>query len=103
MTPRDSEAAAGAAAFERWMVERALPLWAGRGRDADGAFYERLGPDGAPDLLAVRRVRVQFRQVYVYAAAHLLGVFPEGAEIAAQAFARLEGGEQFGKVVIHWA
>lgn len=89
MQRRPIEADAEALAFERWMVERALPLWAGAGRDAAGAFHERLTLDGAPDSAAIRRVRVQFRQIYVYAAADLLGLHPGGADIALAAFDRI--------------
>ncbi|MCI4663527.1 MAG: mannose-1-phosphate guanylyltransferase/mannose-6-phosphate isomerase [Neomegalonema sp.] len=76
-------------AFQRWMVEEALPLWASNGRDPSGFFYERLKLDGAPDREAVRRTRVQFRQIYVYSAAYLLGFCPEGADIAHAAFRKV--------------
>lgn len=72
--------------FETWTREQALPLWASVGRDPDGAFYERLTLQGAPDKNAVRRVRVQFRQIYVYSAAYLAGIAPDGLAIARRAF-----------------
>ncbi|MEM9724680.1 MAG: mannose-1-phosphate guanylyltransferase/mannose-6-phosphate isomerase [Pseudomonadota bacterium] len=76
--------------FQSWMVETALPLWATSGRDPSGFFYEQLTKDGAPDPTASRRTRVQFRQIYVFAAAYLLGFRPDGAEIAALAFERVK-------------
>ena len=72
--------------FQSWMVETALPLWATAGRDPSGFFYERLKMDGTPDREAIRRTRVQFRQIYVFSAAYLLGFRPDGADIALQAF-----------------
>jgi hypothetical protein len=58
----------------RTAVEKALPLWAGAGYDERrGGFQERLNPDGSPDLTAPRRLRVQVRQIYVYAHAAVLG------------------------------
>ena len=68
------------------MVETALPLWATAGRDPSGFFYERLHLDGSPDKEAIRRTRVQFRQIYVYSAAYLLGFRPDGADLARAAF-----------------
>ncbi|MEL6277378.1 MAG: mannose-1-phosphate guanylyltransferase/mannose-6-phosphate isomerase [Pseudomonadota bacterium] len=77
------------AEFDEWMRDRVLPLWSGVGRDANGAFYESLTLDGAPDVDAVRRVRVQFRQIYVYACAYTLGIAPDGLQIARTAFDRV--------------
>lgn len=72
--------------FQSWMVETALPLWATAGRDPSGYFYEQLKLDGSSDPQAVRRTRVQFRQIYVYSAAYLLGFRPDGADLARAAF-----------------
>lgn len=53
-----------------WLRDDALPLWHRLGWDAkSGGFVERLTADGLPDLEAPRRVRVQMRQIYVYASA----------------------------------
>ncbi|MEL6978423.1 MAG: AGE family epimerase/isomerase, partial [Pseudomonadota bacterium] len=76
-------------AFQDWMVETALPLWAGAGRDAAGGFHEQLTLHGAPDAAASRRVRVQFRQIMVFCAAHSLGLRADGAAIARRAFDRV--------------
>jgi mannose/cellobiose epimerase-like protein (N-acyl-D-glucosamine 2-epimerase family) len=71
----------------RWMKEIALPFWAEHGQDrASGAFHERLMPDGALDRHAIQRVRVQFRQIYVYAHAEVLGWHQGGAAIALTGF-----------------
>ncbi|MDX2233058.1 MAG: HAD-IIIA family hydrolase [Hyphomonadaceae bacterium] len=61
-----------AAAARAWLFDHAFPRWAGDGVDAAG-FVERIGVDGAPDRAAARRVRVQARQTYVFAAAGRLG------------------------------
>ncbi len=57
-----------------WLSGDALPLWAEKGVEPNGAFLEQLTTDGAPDPDAVRRIRVQARQVYVFAQATLLGL-----------------------------
>lgn len=63
--------------LKRWAIEKALPLWSTQGYDfARGGFQERLHLDGTPDLSAPRRLRVQTRQIYVYANAASLGWFP---------------------------
>lgn len=78
------------AELKDWMVSVALPFWATRGVDqATGAFQERLHPDGKPDLEAPKRLRVQARQIYVFAHAHALGWCPDGATVALRAFDRL--------------
>lgn len=62
--------------FCDWMRDAALPVWAEAGWDEQrGGFHERLNLDGTPDRAAVRRVRSQARQVYVYAHAHELNWF----------------------------
>lgn len=63
-----------AARARAWLFDDAFPLWAARGFDAAaGCFHERIGQDGAPHAGALRRVRVQARQTYVFAAAGRLG------------------------------
>lgn len=70
----------------RWLRQRALPLWASRGFDKQGnAFEEQLDFSGAPVTGCARRLVVQARQVSVYAASALAGVFPEGATFALRA------------------
>ena len=65
-----------AAQFSGWMRNAALPVWAKTGWDDQrGGFHERLNLDSTPDLDAVRRVRTQARQIYVYAHAHVLDWF----------------------------
>jgi mannose/cellobiose epimerase-like protein (N-acyl-D-glucosamine 2-epimerase family) len=77
-------------AIKARIVSQCLPLWADKGWDsATGSFIERLGADGAPDIAAPRRIRVQARQIYVYAKAAQLGWFPQGREIARKATAYL--------------
>ena len=74
----------------QWMKGTVLPYWATQGYDAAaGLFHERLFPEGGADTGAVRRVRVQARQIYVYAHAAVIGWYPEGAALALGAYDRL--------------
>lgn len=60
--------------FEHWMINSALPLWVSRGINPNNnSAYERLKPNGLPDLQSTSRSRVQARQVFVFAAAHRMG------------------------------
>lgn len=72
---------AGAARAKRWLVRDALPLWATAGVDPRGGFHERLAADGRADLTAPKRLRVQARQVFVYAFASRMGWF-DGVALA---------------------
>ena len=56
-----------------WLFDQALPLWAGRGVDAEGRFHEQLDFDARPVTGVPRRTRVQARQVYVFCEAADLG------------------------------
>ncbi|MBN1378269.1 MAG: AGE family epimerase/isomerase [Gammaproteobacteria bacterium] len=65
--------------FERWIRDQALPLWAGAGfNHTSGVSYERLLADGKPDLEVSNRVRVQARQIFVFAFAQYLGWYSDG-------------------------
>lgn len=77
--------AASAKRLRDWTISAALPLWAERGRDAQGGWYEHLHLDGRADVTAVRRHRVQARQIYVYAEADRIGWY-KGREIAEQTY-----------------
>lgn len=56
-----------------WLFDHALPLWWAHGADhVQGGFHEKLDEDGAP-VGRPLRVRVQARQVFVYARAGELG------------------------------
>jgi len=62
-----------AAAARAWLFDSALPLWAERGfDDATGLFAEKLDLTGQP-VAGSHRVRVQARQLYVFAEAGRLG------------------------------
>lgn len=65
--------AAHARAFDRWLRESALPLWASVGFDAGRGFEEALTPDGRAVADAPHRLRVQARQTWVFARAGRLG------------------------------
>ena len=63
----------GAAGLRTWLLDAALPLWRGRGVDAEaGVFEEALAQDGSP-LDRPLRLRVQARQAFVFASAGALG------------------------------
>lgn len=69
---QDKTAALGRLAA--WFRSEALPLWTARGYDRErGGFFEALDSDGAPVADALRRVRVQARQVYVFSNVARLG------------------------------
>jgi mannose-6-phosphate isomerase len=77
-----------AAHLRHWAIETALPLWSSGGFDRNrGGFQERLNPDGSPDLAAPRRLRVQARQIYVYAHAAALGWFPDARRVMLEGLA----------------
>jgi mannose/cellobiose epimerase-like protein (N-acyl-D-glucosamine 2-epimerase family) len=78
--------------YVSWLRDQALPFWLDDGRDpASGFFWERLDLAGRPDRAAALRVRVQARQIYVYAHAALARLAPRTAslEAASRALARL--------------
>ncbi len=88
--PAESRLSEISQGLQAWAVTQALPFWATWGRDAKaGHFHETLMPDGSPDLGANQRIRVQARQIYVYAHAFHLGWHDEGANLSLQAFDRL--------------
>ncbi len=64
----------GADRLKAWLTDQALPLWADRGVDGRGGFVEQLDLEGRPEPDAVRRIRVQARQIYTYAHAQTLGL-----------------------------
>jgi mannose-6-phosphate isomerase len=79
MSPRDG--------LVEWVRRDALPLWHNLGWDMRrGGFVERLDISGSADYDAPRRVRVQARQVYVYAHAAILGWYEPAASVAQHGF-----------------
>lgn len=73
------------AQLRKWAIEKALPYWASNAIDDHGGFYEDLTLSGDPNINAIRRVRVQARQIYVYALASDLGWY-DGQKIARNTF-----------------
>ena len=70
------------ATFRAWMLEKALPFWAFAGRDEPGfGFVEHLDLSARPAAVPYKRVRVQARQIYVFAHADILG-WPGGRDAA---------------------
>ncbi|WP_339740025.1 AGE family epimerase/isomerase [uncultured Maricaulis sp.] len=64
----------GVGRFAQWGLETALPFWAEHGwDDVHGGFAESLALDGSSISGDMRRVRVQARQIYVFAHAHHQG------------------------------
>lgn len=71
----------------RWVKECALPLWHRKGWDhRSGGFVERLNAQGEPERNTPRRVRVQARQIYVYAHAASLGWYDGAQAVALRGF-----------------
>lgn len=58
--------------FSAWMTQRALPIWATLGVQSEGVFAEELTYDGDA-VECDHRVRVQARQLFVFAEAGRLG------------------------------
>ncbi len=74
-----------------WLTEEALPLWATAGLDRDrGGFHEVLSLAGEPDLDRAKRLRVQCRQIYVYAHAHVLGLHSDAERVAGEGVSFVE-------------
>lgn len=70
-----------------WFRHEALPLWAARGDDRTrGGFFEAIDLTGQPRAEAIRRVRVQARQIHVFANAARLGWSDEAAGLARAGF-----------------
>ncbi|MBS0333726.1 MAG: AGE family epimerase/isomerase [Proteobacteria bacterium] len=88
MLPRFDTLSDAARWYEAWLVEAALPLWAGAGVDSvGGLFHEKLSVEGAP-VEAPRRARAQARQVFVFAEAARAGYGDEWLGVARTGFAR---------------
>jgi mannose-1-phosphate guanylyltransferase/mannose-6-phosphate isomerase len=69
----DPELARTGQALRDWLLAAALPIWWALGADRQGGgFVEALDPTGRP-AERFRRVRVQARMAYVYAASAALG------------------------------
>ena len=77
------ELARAALAARAWVVDKALPFWAKHCVDDAGGFCEELSLTFEPNWKAVRRVRVQARQIITYSLAQELGWF-SGLPIANQ-------------------
>jgi len=71
--------------LKEWTLKAALPFWAQTAIDDRHGFYEALDLDGRPLTQAIRRVRVQSRQIYVYARAAKLDWY-DGLSIAQNTF-----------------
>ncbi|MCB1533210.1 MAG: AGE family epimerase/isomerase [Rhodoblastus sp.] len=75
------------AAWGQWMREYALPLWAVAGFDrTNNRFEERLDFSGRKIADAPIRLMVQGRQIFVYAEAALIGLYPVGRALAISAY-----------------
>lgn len=80
----------GAGKIAQWGLQTALPFWAEHGwDDIHGGFREAIGFDGAPIPGETRRVRVQVRQIYVFARAHHEG-WMSGLDLAEEAASLLQ-------------
>lgn len=70
--------------YAAW-TSQSLALWDKRGRDVHGGCYEHLLKDGNPDKAAVRRHRVQARQVFSFVSGHQYGWY-DGRAAAQEIF-----------------
>ncbi|MGC8469721.1 MAG: AGE family epimerase/isomerase, partial [Acetobacteraceae bacterium] len=78
----------GVEVYLRFVLTESLARWAEAGTDRRGGFIERIGQDGTPDRAAPRRLRVQARQIYVFAEASRLGLI-EARGLASDGFAAM--------------
>lgn len=73
------------AVLRAWLGEVLLPYWRERTVDrAHGGFFERLTSEGALVPLDYKRTRLQGRQIYLFSHAALIGLDPEGRDVAAR-------------------
>lgn len=68
-----------------WLTDKALPFWADTAIDPKGGWYEHLALNGSPNTDVIRRLRVQARQIYVYALADKMGWY-DGKDIVDTTF-----------------
>lgn len=81
---------ASAELLEKWLVDQALPLWAGAGFDREsGLFAEQLSFSLQPGPELPTRLTVQARQVFAYALAARRGWFDGASLIVEQAYAAM--------------
>ncbi|WP_440876579.1 AGE family epimerase/isomerase [Thalassotalea sp. PLHSN55] len=68
--------------FTDWLKNESVPLWASVGiEDKTGCSYERLHSNGLPDLTCNRRVRVNYRQMFVFSMASHMNWIDNGEEV----------------------
>lgn len=80
----------GSADLQAWLREKVLPFWAEQGFDShNGAFLEKLDLAAQPGTEDYTRMRVQARQIYVYAHAFVGGLYPDGLKLAQAAYTYL--------------
>ena len=88
----DPELARAGQALRDWLLASALPIWWALGADRDaGGFREALDLEGRP-AERFRRLRVQARMAYAYAASAALGWRGPWRQAIDHALARLEEG-----------
>ncbi|NTY62221.1 AGE family epimerase/isomerase [Mycolicibacterium sphagni] len=73
MMPANASHRAECETVGRWLFDWAIPFWTERGIDCHGFAHEEFGFDAKPKELGYRRSLVQFRQVYVFARAAIMG------------------------------
>jgi mannose/cellobiose epimerase-like protein (N-acyl-D-glucosamine 2-epimerase family) len=102
-TPERSSSDLHIKIFKRRVCAELLPFWGKTGfLQNQGVFSERLDFTGCPIREVPHRAMVQARQIYVFAHAAVLGIFPEGASLARKALSNLldrytdEGGVRNG-------
>ncbi|MGJ8692722.1 MAG: AGE family epimerase/isomerase [Thalassotalea sp.] len=69
--------------YVNWLANSALPLWSLKGIDKDGASIEQFLANGDTDAKSNKRIRVQARQMFVFAAANQQGWINNGFDLVA--------------------
>lgn len=69
--------------YVNWLSGAALPLWSSAGIDRNGASIEQFLGNGQTDINSHKRMRVQARQMLVFAAANQQGWINNGFDLVA--------------------
>lgn len=91
--------------YSKWLSEEVVPLWSSKGIDQQGASYEQLLSNGAPDTNANKRIRVQARQMFSFSYGHHQGWLSNGAELISnidqfiERYAKKEGDNIYAHVL----
>jgi len=79
----NNELASALLNYINWLANKAIPVWSVKGIDDNGASIEQFIADGSPDCQSNKRIRVQARQMFVFAAAQQQGWIDNGFDLVA--------------------